>query len=95
MDNSMANPPAADAFVANVLREMQARGWNRSKLAEECNWPPPRITEILGKKRDFQLGTMETIADAFGVTVASLLIPRVEISEKTPPIAQISGLPFA
>ena len=87
----MATPPAADAFVANVLREMEARGWNRSKLARECEWPPARITEILGKKRDLRLGTMEKIADAFGLTVASLLIPQVEVSEKTPPIAQISG----
>lgn len=76
-----------DAFVANVLRELETRGWNRSKLAEKCKWPPARITEILGGKRDFRLGTMEKIANAFGLTVASLLIPLVENSEKTPPIA--------
>ncbi len=87
----MAIPPAADAFVVNVLREMDARGWNRSKLAEECKWPPARITEILGKKRDLRLGTMEKIADAFGLTVASLLIPQVEISQNIPPTARISG----
>ena len=87
----MATPPAADIFVANVLRELTIRQWNRSDLARKCNWPPARISEILGKKRDIRLGTMERVADAFGLTTASLLIPLAEAEDKTLPILKISG----
>ncbi len=85
MATPIATPPAADAFIRNVLRQLKIRGWNRSRLAEKCKWPPPRITEILSGKRDFRLGTMEKIADAFELSLASLLIPPIENSGENPP----------
>lgn len=75
----MASPPASETFVANVRRELAARGWNQTDLATKCDWPPARISEILGQKRNVRLATAEKIADAFGVGVASLLVPAIGV----------------
>ncbi len=61
-------------LASNIRRELDARGWTQSKLAEKCEWPPARISEILAGKFNLRLGTIETIAAAFSVPVSSLLL---------------------
>lgn len=74
-----------ECLAHNVRREMEIRGWSQVKLAEKCGWPPPRITDILGGKKNYRLETVEILADAFGINPTSLLIPPVEKTlEKIP-----------
>lgn len=62
-------------LTENVLRELHARGWTRSDLAEKCGFAPARITELLQGRSDPRLGTVEKIATALGVPVSHLLTP--------------------
>jgi len=79
----MATPPAKEIFAANVNRELEVRGWTKTKLATLCGWKPPRITEVLGGKICPTLDTADIVAAALGVPVANLLIPAPElITEK-------------
>lgn len=73
----MATDSMLAVLATNVRRELDARGWTQSKLAEECEWPPARISEILAGKFDPRLGTIETIAAAFSVPLSSLLSPAM------------------
>jgi transcriptional regulator with XRE-family HTH domain len=75
MSDAMATESTMEVLAANIRREMDARGWNQVRLAEECGWPPARITEILQGKFDPRLGTIEKVAVAFGVTAPALLLP--------------------
>jgi len=59
----------------NVLRELQARGWTRTDLAEKCGWPPSRVTELIQGRFDPRLGTVEKIAVALDIPVSHLLTP--------------------
>ena len=73
----------AENLAVNVKRELQARGWTQTYLAELCGWAPPRITDILRGDLDYRLATVEKLATAFGVPPASLVLPPTEVfSEK-------------
>jgi len=73
---------AKEALIANVERELHARGWSRKRLAEECGWPPSRITEMLRGDFSPRLGRIERVAEAFGITVSALLMPPPESPSK-------------
>jgi transcriptional regulator with XRE-family HTH domain len=62
-------------LAENLLRELQARGWTKSELAERCKWPPSRVSELLAGRFDPRLGTVEKIALALDIPVSHLLTP--------------------
>ena len=74
----MASIPTPEVLAYNVQRELDARGWTQVKLAAESKLPQPRISEILRGKIDHRLGTVEKLADAFGITVSALLMLPAE-----------------
>ena len=75
----------AEFLAANTKREMVARGWTQAHLAELCDWPPARISEILRGDLNYRLATLETLAKALAVSPASLILPPAEeILEKIP-----------
>lgn len=63
-------------FAANLQSEMTLRNWSQSEMARQASVSQPRISEILAAESDFRLGTVEKIAAALGLNVASLLSPR-------------------
>lgn len=81
MSTDMATQTTTETLAANVRGQMSARGWNQTRLAKECGWPPSRITELLQGKYDPRLGTLEKLAAAFGMSAAALLAPSLESSE--------------
>ncbi len=73
-------------LAQNVRREMKARGWTQTQLAEMCGWPPPRITEVLRGENNYRLSAIETLAEAFDVNPTVLLIPPAEKTSKKIPV---------
>ena len=82
MSTDMSTETMAESLAANVLREMEIRGWTRSRLARECRWEPARITEILKGNLNYRLATVQRLAEVFGVSGASLLLPPVEAPDE-------------
>ena len=72
---TVASPTMHEALAANLRRELEVRGMTQTKLAQECGWPPARITEILQGRFDIRLGTVEKIAKALGIPATHLLTP--------------------
>lgn len=70
---------------ANIRRELAARKWTQSDLAERAGMPQPRISEVLIGTYEPSLSKLEKIANAFGVTLSALLMPVSE--EKSQSVA--------
>ena len=66
--------PIRAVIVKNLERELNARKWSYSRLAKECGLPSPRISEIMTRRFEPRLGTLQKIADALGVKLFTLLI---------------------
>ncbi len=62
------------ALAQNIRDYMKVRGLNQTKLAERCGVPQPRIAEILSGRYDPRVGTIERVARALGVPLASLFM---------------------
>jgi transcriptional regulator with XRE-family HTH domain len=70
---------------ANIRREMSARKWTQSDLADRAGMPQPRISEVLIGTYEPSLSKLEKIANAFGITLSALLMPVPE--EKSQSVA--------
>jgi transcriptional regulator with XRE-family HTH domain len=75
---------ARQTLAANIRRELKARKWRQSDLAEKLKWPQSRVAEVLNSDHSPRLDTVEVIANAFGVTPSALLMP---VSENSPAVA--------
>lgn len=74
----MLDVNASEIVAENVRREMKARGWTQSQLANESGLHQPQVAEILAGKTDHRLTKLEKVAKAFGVALSSLLMPVEE-----------------
>jgi transcriptional regulator with XRE-family HTH domain len=80
----MLDVNAIETVAANVRREMKARGWTQTELAEAAEMHQSQIAELLAGKTDHRLTTLEKLATAFGITVSAILMPVPESEpEKT------------
>ncbi len=61
-------------LAANIRAYLKLRGWTQTKLADQSGMPTARIAEILSGKYDPRVGTIERVARALGVPLASLFL---------------------
>jgi len=71
-------------LAINIRRELKARGWTQAELAKRCEWPQPRIAEILAQRYSPRVATLDTIAKVLEITTSTLLAPPPENSEIPP-----------
>jgi transcriptional regulator with XRE-family HTH domain len=74
----MEDVNARETLAANIRRELRARKWTQTELAKRCNWPQPRLSEVLSAEHSPTLDTVELIATALGVSTSALLLPLPE-----------------
>lgn len=78
-DTSGDRVAALTAAVADHVRSLrQARGWSLDELAGRSGVSKGMVVQIEGARSNPSIGTLNRIADAFGVTVARLLEPSTE-----------------
>ena len=64
----------SEIFSANVRRLRAQRGWSRTELAHLLGSHRTLVNALESAgKRDFNLATVQKVADCFGVTPLSLL----------------------
>lgn len=63
-------------IAANVNFHLARLGWSRNELAKQIGRTPPVIYAICEAKSDPSSTTLDRIAEAFGLTVDRLLMPR-------------------
>jgi transcriptional regulator with XRE-family HTH domain len=71
---------AKEILVANIRREMKARGLTQKELANDCGWPQARLAEVLTGEHTPRLDTVDVIARALATTPSALLMPLPENS---------------
>lgn len=71
---------AKELMVANVRREMKARGLTQTQLAGLCGWPQARLAEVLNSEHRPRVDTLDVIARALDTTPSALLMPLPENS---------------
>ena len=76
----MQDVNAKETLTANIRRELRARKWRQSDLADRLKWPQSRVAEVLNSDHNPRLDTVEAIANAFGVSTSALLLPLPENS---------------
>ena len=72
----------SEVVAENVRREMNHRSWTQTELARRCRLPQPRISEVLQGIYDHRIGTIEKLAQAFGLPMSVLVTPRPADYEK-------------
>lgn len=75
-DDRAARLTAAVADHVRALR--QARGWSQDELAGRSGVSKGMVVQIESARSNPSIGTLNRIADAFGVSVARLLEPTTE-----------------
>lgn len=70
-----------EIFKANIKKLLTANGWSYAKLADECTTPKKLSRAYVNSFRNGinpSLEIVETVANAFGITVQKLLDPNLE-----------------
>ena len=62
-------------IARNILRERTVRGWSQAELARRSNRNQARISELEAGQVNHRIDTIEAVASAFGVPVASIMMP--------------------
>lgn len=62
-----------DAFIANVKRLLEKRGWNQNDLARKAGIRATTLSAMMRRLHDPGFAKMIAIAEALGTTVAALL----------------------
>ena len=71
------------------LRELlQERGWTEYRLSKECNMAQTTIGNIFRRNTMPSLATLETISQAFGISLAQLL-SEGNMVELTPELKEV------
>lgn len=71
------------------LRELlQERGWTEYRLSKECNMAQTTIGNIFRRNTMPSLATLETISQAFGISLAHLL-SEGDMVELTPELKEV------
>ena len=66
------------AFISNLTRLMESRGWSQSKLAKQVGCTQPAISQILRGKRFPSSIIIEGISKALEVPVSRLFEEKNE-----------------
>lgn len=72
----MSISKTVDTVVMNIKRMREIKGWNKSDLAIKCEVDPSYISRIENADRYIGLESIEKIAEAFGVEVYELFLPK-------------------
>lgn len=71
------------------LRELlEERGWTEYRLSKECNMAQTTIGNIFRRNTMPSLATLETISQAFGISLAQLL-SEGDMVELTPELKEV------
>ena len=69
---------SANAIVSSVVqRELEARGWDRKRLAAEVGHHPAWVTRRLNLERGWDCGDLDRVSGALGVPLPVLLMAPV------------------
>jgi|688.fasta_scaffold1536485_1 transcriptional regulator with XRE-family HTH domain len=63
-------------IAANVTNLLEVRGLSRRDLAKKTGDAPATVARVAQGKHTAQAGVVVRVADALGVTVDRLLVPR-------------------
>lgn len=72
-DQRQAEARRAARIAARIRQEREARGWSLGELARRTGIHPPNLSRLESGKHVPSLETLERVADALGVRVATLI----------------------
>lgn len=73
---------------ARLKQLLQERGWTEYRLSKECNMAQTTIGSIFRRNTMPSLATLETISQAFGISLAQLL-SEGDMVELTPELKEV------
>ena len=73
---------------ARLKQLLQERGWTEYRLSKECNMAQTTIGNIFRRNTMPSLATLETISQAFGISLAQLL-SEGDMVELTPELKEV------
>ena len=73
---------------ARLRQLLQERGWTEYRLSKECNMAQTTIGNIFRRNTMPSLATLETISQAFGISLAQLL-SEGDMVELTPELKEV------
>ena len=73
---------------ARLKQLLQERGWTEYRLSKECNMAQTTIGIIFRRNTMPSLATLETISQAFGISLAQLL-SEGDMVELTPELKEV------
>ena len=73
---------------ARLRQLLQERGWTEYRLSQECNLAQTTIGNIFRRNTMPSLATLETISQAFGISLAQLL-SEGDMVELTPELKEV------
>lgn len=73
---------------ARLRQLLQERGWTEYRLSKECNMAQTTIGNIFRRNTMPSLATLETISQAFGISLAQLL-SEGNMVELTPELKEV------
>lgn len=78
----MAQSTLMNVFGNNVAACLEAYGWSKQRLADQCGLHRVVVSKIIHGKRDnITLRTAEAIADALQIPLSDLLSVRFRVPE--------------